>query len=416
LWQRCGACYDRHVAGIVVVHGVTALQRHSVWRPALFKLFRRKQRDDEAVQPEAGAPVEPDELESEAAEPEAGQIAVAIAQDEREEPEIDEIPAEAEEGPAFDEAVEERTEEALRPTRRGFFRRMFGVFERSQIDDELWDELEEILILADTGAETTDKILNAVRQRVRREGMKQPEEARDALKDELVALLESVEDLGQLWGEQDGAGADGRAFQPAVILVVGVNGVGKTTSIAKLARAFRRDGERVILAAGDTFRAAAIEQLKLWGERVGAPVIAHQQGQDASAVVFDAMAAARKRNADVVLIDTAGRLHSKSNLMEELKKINRVVQRSDETAPHEVLLVIDAVTGQNGLAQAKTFAEAVGVTAIFLTKLDGTAKGGIVFAIADQLGIPVRFIGTGEKSDDMAPFDPNAFVDALFTE
>ncbi len=201
-----------------------------------------------------------------------------------------------------------------------------------------------------------------------------------------------------------------------MILVIGVNGVGKTTSIAKLARAFRRDGERVILAAGDTFRAAAIEQLKLWGERVGAPVIAHQQGQDASAVVFDAMAAAKKRNADVVLIDTAGRLHSKSNLMEELKKINRVVQRSDPTAPHEVLLVIDAVTGQNGLAQAKTFAEAVGVTAIFLTKLDGTAKGGIVFAIADQLGIPVRFIGTGEKADDIAPFDPEAFVDALFAE
>src|SRR5579885_1695360 len=388
--------------------------RASAWRRPLFKLFRRKSRDEA----EAGQPLEPEAgaedglaAEAMAAEPDAAPAAVAVA-----EPEPDELPAEPEEGPAFDEDVEERTEEALRPTKRGFFRRMFGVFERSQIDDELWEELEEILILADTGAETTEKILDAVRRRIRKEGMKQPEEAREALKDELVALLDAVEDRGQLWGGQSEDGADGRAFQPAVILVVGVNGVGKTTSIAKLARAFRRDGERVILAAGDTFRAAAIEQLKLWGERVGAPVIAHQQGQDASAVVFDAMAAAKKRNADVVLIDTAGRLHSKSNLMEELKKINRVLQRGDQTAPHEVLLVIDAVTGQNGLAQGKTFADAVGVTAIFLTKLDGTAKGGIVFAIADQLGIPVRFIGTGEKADDMAPFDPEAFVDALFAE
>jgi len=389
--------------------------RTSAWRRPLFKLFRRKSRDEEeavpSVEAETGFADDGHSVEAAASEPEFATTAVAIA-----EPEFDELPAEPEAGPAFDEDVEERTEEALRPTRRGFFRRMFGVFERSQIDDELWDELEEILILADTGAETTEKILDAVRRRVRKEGMKLPDEAREALKDELVALLEAVEDRGQLWGGQGEDGADGRAFQPAVILVIGVNGVGKTTSIAKLARAFRRDGERVILAAGDTFRAAAIEQLKLWGERVGAPVIAHQQGQDASAVVFDAMAAAKKRNADVVLVDTAGRLHSKSNLMEELKKINRVVQRSDPTAPHEVLLVIDAVTGQNGLAQAKTFADAVGVTAIFLTKLDGTAKGGIVFAIADQLGIPVRFIGTGEKADDMAPFDPEAFVDALFAE
>ncbi|HLZ71175.1 MAG TPA: signal recognition particle-docking protein FtsY [Dehalococcoidia bacterium] len=379
-------------------------------RPVLFKLFRRKSRDGEEAEPGAESLADQAEARGDADE-------AALAASAGDEPEADEPPAEAEEGPAFDEEVEERTEEALRPTKRSFFRRMFGVFERSQIDDELWDELEEILILADTGAETTEKILAAVQERVRKEGMKQPEEARDALKDELVAVLSDVDDRGQLWGGQDGDGVvDGRAFQPAVILVVGVNGVGKTTSIAKLARAFRRDGERVILAAGDTFRAAAIEQLKLWGERVGAPVIAHQQGQDASAVVFDAMAAAKKRSADVVLVDTAGRLHSKSNLMEELKKINRVVQRLDETAPHEVLLVLDAVTGQNGLAQAKTFAEAVGVTAIFLTKLDGTAKGGIVFAIADQLGIPVRFIGTGEKADDMAPFDPEGFVDALFAE
>ena len=320
---------------------------------------------------------------------------------------------ETEEALAFDEEIEERTERALGRTKRGFFRRMIGVFERSQIDDALWDELEEILIGADTGAETTERILDDVRRQVRKEGMKRPDEVREALKEELISILTSVENRGQLWGEQ---GEEDRAFSPAVILVVGVNGVGKTTSIAKLARAFRRDGERVVLAAGDTFRAAAIEQLKHWGERVGATVIAHQQGENASAVVFDAMASARRRGADVVIIDTAGRLHTKSNLMEELRKINRVVQKTDPTAPHEVLLVIDAVTGQNGLAQARTFAEAVGVTAIFLTKLDGTAKGGIVFSIADQLGIPVRFIGTGERADDMAPFDPEAFVNALFSE
>jgi len=391
-------------------------------RSALFKLFRRKKDQEDgavaAVEDAALEPASPDGASAEATGGQAapgGVVLLEAAAD-------DALATDEEDGPAFDEAViardsvasaEERTEQALTRTKRGFFRRMFGVFERSSIDDELWDELEEILILADTGAETTERILDDVRRRVRKEGMKQPEEVREALKEALVALLDTVEDKGQLWGAD---GETDRSFRPAVILVVGVNGVGKTTSIAKLARAFRRDGERVVLAAGDTFRAAAIEQLKLWGERVGAPVIAHQQGQDASAVVFDAMAAARKRNADVVLIDTAGRLHSKSNLMEELKKIDRVVQRSDPTAPHEVLLVIEAGTGQNGLAQAKTFAEAVGVTAIFLTKLDGTAKGGIVFAIAGQLGIPVRFIGTGEKADDMAPFDAVNFVDALFAE
>jgi len=320
---------------------------------------------------------------------------------------------EEETGPALEEAVAERTSTALTRTRRGFFGRLLGVFERSEIDQSLWDELEEILIGADVGVETTTKLLDAVRQRVRKEGLKRPEEAREALREELIALLRRARAKGQLWVDEPVAD---RTFSPAVILVVGVNGVGKTTSIAKLARAFKRDGERVILAAADTFRAAAIEQLKLWGERIGVPVIAHAQGQDASAVVFDALAAAKKRGADVVIIDTAGRLHSKTNLMEELKKICRVAQRSDPTAPHEVLLVLDATTGQNGLAQAKTFAEAVGVTAIFLTKLDGTAKGGIVFAIADQLGIPVRFIGTGERADDIAPFDPETFVDALFAK
>lgn len=400
----------------------------------LFKLFRRKKNEEPG--PEAGE-AEPGADNADQGggavladkEPRIGVDGATAATDEPaveaaedvEEEDHDEEHGEVwdddlsadEEGVAFDEDVDLRTSQALTRTRRGFFGRMFKVFERSQIDDELWDELEEILIAADTGMETTEKILDRTRRRVRKDGFKLPEEAREALKEELIDLLDSAAPRGQLWVEDPEAE---RSFSPAVILVVGVNGVGKTTSIAKLARAFKRDGERVILAAGDTFRAAAVEQLKLWGERVGVPVIAHAQGQDASAVVFDAMAAAKRRDADVVIIDTAGRLHSKTNLMEELKKIGRVVQRTDASAPHEVLLVLDGTTGQNGLMQAKTFAETSGVTGIFLTKLDGTAKGGIVFAIADQLGIPVRFIGTGERADDIAPFDPVAFVDALFDE
>ncbi|MHB8575654.1 MAG: signal recognition particle-docking protein FtsY [Dehalococcoidia bacterium] len=380
-------------------------QLFASWSCKLFKLFRRKQ-DTADKSPDEGA-----------AGGESGGAPVAVAEPAVELPaaEVDQYEPgteyeAAEDEPAFDEDLEERTGRALTRTKRGFFRRMLGVFERSQIDDQLWDELEEILIGSDAGIDTTERVLDDVRRRVRKEGMKAPSEVREALREALIALLESVDQRGQLWGDE----GSGESLTPAVILVIGVNGVGKTTSIAKLARAFRRDGERVILAAADTFRAAAIEQLKTWGERVGATVIAHQQGQDASAVVWDAMAAAKKRNADVVLIDTAGRLHTKSNLMEELKKISRIVQKNDPSAPHEVLLVLDGLTGQNGLMQAKTFAEAVGVTGIFLTKLDGTAKGGIVFAIADQLGIPVRFIGIGERADDIAPFDPESFVDALF--
>jgi fused signal recognition particle receptor len=244
---------------------------------------------------------------------------------------------------------------------------------------------------------------------VKKEGVKQPAEARELLKDVLVEMLEVGTDKGQLWGTPESS-----PTSPAVILVVGVNGVGKTTSIAKLAAAFKRDGERVMLAAADTFRAAAIDQLKLWGQRVGVEVIAGRPNSDPSSVVFDAMEAARARRADVVIIDTAGRLHTKYNLMQELGKIRKVTQAKDETAPHEVVLVIDAITGQNGLMQAKAFAESVDVTGIILSKLDSTAKGGIVFAIADQLEIPVRFIGTGEKATDIAPFDAREYIDRLF--
>lgn len=237
-------------------------------------------------------------------------------------------------------------------------------------------------------------------------------EVREILKDVLFDILQAGTEKGRIWGEQ-GPPPEGRA---AVILVVGVNGTGKTTSVAKLAQAYREEGEKVVVAAGDTFRAAAIEQLKSWGEVVGADVVSHKQGADPGAVVFDALMAAESRGADVVIIDTAGRLHTKFNLMEELGKIRRVIERKLPEGPDEVMLVLDATTGQNALVQAKAFAEVVPITALCLTKLDGTSKGGIVFAVADQLDIPVRFIGTGEKPEDLTPFDAEEFVDALFAE
>ena len=312
--------------------------------------------------------------------------------------------------PAATVAVkEDRTQEAVERTKRVWFRRVAGIFERSSITDELWEELEEVLIGADTGMATTERILETTRSRIDREGIREPHQAQDVLKEELVAILQDVDVKGALWDTAQDLGR-----KPAVILVVGVNGVGKTTSIAKLAAAFKQDGEQVLIAAGDTFRAAAIDQLKLWGERVGVEVIASQPGADPAAIVYDTIAAAQRRGTDVVVVDTAGRLHTKFNLMEELAKMRRTAGKLDPEAPHEVLLVLDATTGQNGLAQAKTFAQSVGVTSIFLAKLDGTAKGGIVFSICDQLHIPVRFIGTGERATDVALFDPVEFVDALF--
>ena len=325
-------------------------------------------------------------------------------------------------------------EYAVEKTRRTWFSRIGGMFRRG-LDDELWDELEETLIAADTGVETTVKVLENLKERVKAEGIRDPEQAEEALKEELLSILEVDAPPGKLWGVAMGAGdlkvapthpstelrvsgegeaQDERLPKPAVVLVIGVNGTGKTTSIAKLAHAHLKGGQKVIMAAGDTFRAAAIDQLKQWGERVGVEVIAHQQGADPGAVVFDALSAAQSRDADVVIIDTAGRLHTKVNLMQELRKVNRVIQRKYPDAPHEVLLVLDATSGQNALHQAKYFTEAVGVTGVLLAKLDGTAKGGVVFAVCDQLGIPVRFVGTGEKADDLADFEPKRFVDALF--
>lgn len=302
--------------------------------------------------------------------------------------------------------VHEQTERAVERTRRGFFGRLGGLFERADFTDDLWDELEEILIGADAGLETTEVVISAVKQRVKDEGVKQSARVRDFLRDELIDVLLEPADEPLAWLAED-------APPMTIILVVGVNGAGKTTSIAKLSHAFKKDGANVILGAADTFRAAATDQLKVWGERIGVRVIAHKPGADPGAVVFDTLSAGETAKADFVIVDTAGRLHTKSNLMEELKKMHRIIQRNHPDGPHETFLVLDATTGQNGLMQAKTFAAAVGVTGIVLAKLDGTAKGGIAFAIAHELGIPVRFIGTGEKMDDLAPFDAEDFVDSL---
>jgi len=305
--------------------------------------------------------------------------------------------------------VEQKTEQALARTRRSWFGRIAGILDRGKIDEDLWLELEEVLLGADVGVKTTEKVLDKVRERVEKEHVTDAHDVRQLLREELVSILTAVPFKGALWGE-----AEGELPRPGVILVVGVNGTGKTTSIAKLAHLYRQAGDTVVVAAGDTFRAAAIDQLKTWAERVGAQVVAHKEGSDPGAVAFDAVGAAQSRNAAVAIIDTAGRLHTKFNLMEELRKVKRVIERKDPSAPHEVLLVLDATTGQNALIQAKAFNEAVDVTAIALTKLDGTSKGGIVFAISDELGLPVRFVGTGEGEDDLSPFDAEAFVDALF--
>ena len=296
-----------------------------------------------------------------------------------------------------------KTEQAVKRTKEAWFGKIASLFDRQTIDKGLWDELEELLIAADTGVDTTEKLIGRVKERVNKQRISDAQQVRTVLMEEMTLIL-------QVDGSKPALPAS-----PRVVLVVGVNGSGKTTSIAKLGHIYKRDGSKVMLAAADTFRAAAIEQLKWWGDRIGAEVIAHQPGADPGAVVFDAIQAAKTRGAQTVIVDTAGRLQTKFNLMEELKKIKRVVQRVDPTAPHETLLVLDANTGQNGVSQAKYFTEAVGITGIILTKLDSTAKGGIVLAICDQLKIPVRFIGTGETVEDLAPFDPKSFVEAIMS-
>jgi fused signal recognition particle receptor len=303
-----------------------------------------------------------------------------------------------------------RTDSAVKRSKETWFGKIANIFNRDSFGDEVWEELEELLVSADVGVETTSNLLAKVKQRVKTDKLSEVSQIRAALKEEMIGLLSVPSSKPSASGC-----TEHREESPQVILVVGVNGSGKTTSIAKLAYGLTSQGKLVILAAADTFRAAAIEQLKHWGGKVGAEVIAHQPGGDPGAVAYDAVQAGYSRHAQAVIIDTAGRLHTKFNLMEELKKIKRVVAKQDASAPHQVLLVMDATTGQNGLAQAKHFTEAVDVTDIFLAKLDGTARGGIVFAICDQLNIPISYIGTGEKLQDMAPFDAEVFVNAIFS-
>jgi len=275
---------------------------------------------------------------------------------------------------------------------------------RKQIDDELLEELETRLLSADVGVEATQTIISDLTGRVARKQLNDADALMSALREDMRNMLEPV--TVPL--------AIPRSDRPFVLLMAGINGAGKTTTIGKIARRLQDEGRSVMLAAGDTFRAAAVEQLQTWGERNQVPVIAQQQGADSASVIYDALQAARARKVDVLIADTAGRLHTQSNLMEELKKIKRVLGKLDENAPHEVMLVVDAGTGQNALNQARQFNEAVTITGITLTKLDGTARGGIIFAVARQLGIPIRFIGVGEAIEDLRPFDAGEFVDALF--
>ena len=317
-------------------------------------------------------------------------------------------------------AVADIIETQEKPSEGGFFSRLLkglvktkqnigagfrSFFLGKKIDDELFEELEEQLLIADIGVPTTTKIINNLTQHATRQQLQNADTLYQQLKLEMGEILKPVAQPLRIDGSK----------KPYVILMVGVNGVGKTTTIGKLARKFQMEGKSVMLAAGDTFRAAAVEQLQVWGERNHIPVVAQSTGSDSASVIFDAMQSAAARNIDVLIADTAGRLQNKNNLMDELKKIVRVMKKYDESAPHEIMLTLDAGTGQNAISQAKLFNEAVGLTGISLTKLDGTAKGGVIFAIADQFNLPIRYIGVGEKIEDLREFNAEEFIDALFT-
>ena len=355
----------------------------------------------EAVEEEAALEPEltDEELEAQALAAEAAEDAVIVV-------------------PVEEEPEEETVQEQEKPTKEGFFARLkrsllktkenlgsgfISLFRGKKIDDDLFEELEEQLLIADVGVETTRKIITNLTEGASRKQLRDAEALYGLLKDEMGEILAKVDEPLNIEGKT-----------PFVILMVGVNGVGKTTTIGKLARQFEQQGKSVMLAAGDTFRAAAVEQLQVWGQRNNIPVIAQHTGADSASVIFDAIQAAKARNVDVLIADTAGRLQNKSHLMEELKKIVRVMKKLDEDAPHEIMLTIDASTGQNAISQAKLFHEAVGLTGITLTKLDGTAKGGVIFSVADQFGIPIRYIGVGERIEDLRPFKADDFIEALF--
>ncbi|MEE9955552.1 signal recognition particle-docking protein FtsY [Enterobacter quasihormaechei] len=355
----------------------------------------------EAVEEEAALEPEltDEELEAQALAAEAAEEAVIVV-------------------PVEEQAEDEIAQEQEKPTKEGFFARLkrsllktkenlgsgfISLFRGKKIDDDLFEELEEQLLIADVGVETTRKIITNLTEGASRKQLRDAEALYGLLKDEMGEILAKVDEPLNIEGKM-----------PFVILMVGVNGVGKTTTIGKLARQFEQQGKSVMLAAGDTFRAAAVEQLQVWGQRNNIPVIAQHTGADSASVIFDAIQAAKSRNVDVLIADTAGRLQNKSHLMEELKKIVRVMKKLDEEAPHEIMLTIDASTGQNAISQAKLFHEAVGLTGITLTKLDGTAKGGVIFSVADQFGIPIRYIGVGERIEDLRPFKADDFIEALF--
>jgi len=355
----------------------------------------------EAVEEEAALEPEltDEELEAQALAAEAAEDAVIVV-------------------PVEEEPEEESVQEQEKPTKEGFFARLkrsllktkenlgsgfISLFRGKKIDDDLFEELEEQLLIADVGVDTTRKIIANLTEGASRKQLRDAEALYGLLKDEMGEILAKVDEPLNIEGKM-----------PFVILMVGVNGVGKTTTIGKLARQFEQQGKSVMLAAGDTFRAAAVEQLQVWGQRNNIPVIAQHTGADSASVIFDAIQAAKSRNVDVLIADTAGRLQNKSHLMEELKKIVRVMKKLDEDAPHEIMLTIDASTGQNAISQAKLFHEAVGLTGITLTKLDGTAKGGVIFSVADQFGIPIRYIGVGERIEDLRPFKADDFIEALF--
>ncbi len=295
----------------------------------------------------------------------------------------------------------EKLKAGLSKTKNAFVGKIDGVLKNFvRVDEDLLDELEEILYCSDMGAETTEEVIDSLRERIKDGRLKDPADVKSALKEILRSKVGDAEELDL-------------STTPAVILVIGVNGVGKTTTIGKISAKLKADGKKVVVAAADTFRAAAIDQLEVWTDRAGVELIRQSEGSDPAAVVFDACAAARKRGADVLIVDTAGRLHNKKNLMDELAKINRVIRRELPDSSIETLLVLDATTGQNAVNQAKEFKNAADITGLVLTKLDGTAKGGAVFSIKDVLDLPVKFIGVGEQIDDMQPFDPDMFVDAL---
>ncbi|EGA69873.1 signal recognition particle-docking protein FtsY [Vibrio sinaloensis DSM 21326] len=358
--------------------------------------------EEEIVEVEPSNPVENTELAEAQAEVEVSEEVVEeVVEEVQPEPETPRVVEQ--EKPT--ESFFARLKRSLARTKANIGAGFFGLFKGKQIDDDLFEELEEQLLIADVGMDTTLKIIENLTEKASRQELKDGEALYGLLKEEMAEILSNVEQPLQV----------DTSKTPYVILMVGVNGVGKTTTIGKLAKQFQAEGKSVMLAAGDTFRAAAVEQLQVWGERNGVPVVAQHTGADSASVIYDAIESAKAKGVDVVIADTAGRLQNKANLMEELRKIVRVMKKVDDSAPHEIMLTLDAGTGQNAISQAKLFSDVAPLTGITLTKLDGTAKGGVIFALADQFQIPIRYIGVGEGIDDLRPFETQEFIDALFS-